>query len=106
MQEQKTRELNRHKSAEEALSRSTHSEEVAVHSSKERRKDAMPSRLPARLVILLTLSIFIIEAVSHTIALFISPMSKLEEAILDSALLIAMSSPMLYFFMLRPLNQF
>ncbi len=66
----------------------------------------MPPQSPVRLVILLTLSIFIIEAVSHTIALFISPLPTLQEALIDSAFLIAMLSPMLYFFMSRPLNQF
>jgi PAS domain S-box-containing protein len=64
-----------------------------------------PRQSPIRLVIVLTLSIFIIETFSHTLTNILWPVSRLAESIFDSVLLIALLSPVLYFYVLRPFNR-
>ena len=64
-----------------------------------------PRQSPIRLVIILTFSIFVIETFSHTLTNFLWPVSRLAESIFDSVLLIALLSPVLYFYVLRPLNR-
>lgn len=64
---------------------------------------SMPYRSPLFFVMIIGLSIFVVEAV---VMLFLSaypPISKLSEAIVDASLLLMMVSPVLYFFLLRPL---
>ncbi len=64
-----------------------------------------PRQPPVRLVIILTFSIFVIETFSHTLTNILWPVPRLAESIFDSVLLIALLSPVLYFYVLRPFNR-
>lgn len=66
----------------------------------------MPSiyQLPVRLLIILGLSIFISEFIVMTAIYLLPPFpSRLAEAIFDAGVLIIMLSPMLYFFIFKPM---
>lgn len=58
---------------------------------------------PFFFVLVIGVSIFVVEAVVMFFLSAFPPISKLSEAMLDAALLLMMVSPMLYFFLLRPL---
>ncbi len=69
------------------------------------RGDKPPSiyRSPIRLLIILFLSVFISEASIMALLFLSPPIPRWIEVFIDSALLIALLSPALYFFMFRPL---
>jgi two-component system cell cycle sensor histidine kinase/response regulator CckA len=68
-------------------------------------EDKPPSiyRSPYRLLIIIFLSVFISEACIMTLLFLLPPIPRWIEVFIDSALLVALLSPMLYFFMFRPL---
>jgi len=61
------------------------------------------SRSPRQVVSLIALSVFVTEAVVMAILHFIPGISVVTEVFIDSALLVLMLSPSLYFFLFRPL---
>lgn len=71
---------------------------------KEWLNNATTCQSPARLVLVLTISIFIFEFLSHSIGYFLN-LSEIDSALFDSTILICLSSPMLYFSLLLPLNR-
>jgi PAS domain S-box-containing protein len=60
-------------------------------------------RSPLSSLVLIASSIFIAEAIVMAFLSVFPPMSPLSEALLDAALLVMLLSPVLYFFLLRPL---
>ncbi|MEE9593863.1 MAG: HAMP domain-containing sensor histidine kinase [Candidatus Hydrothermarchaeales archaeon] len=61
------------------------------------------SRSPLRLLLIITISIFVIEAVLMFALSYIPPVSTTALILIDSFLLIALVFPALYFFVFRPL---
>ncbi|RJR15530.1 MAG: GGDEF domain-containing protein [Nitrospiraceae bacterium] len=59
---------------------------------------------PAYLLFVTMISLFIAETIIMFIISFFPPVSRLSESLIDSALLIMMVSPSLYFFLFRPLS--
>ncbi len=64
---------------------------------------SMPYKSPLFFVLIIGLSIFVVEAIVMFFLSAFPPISKLSEAIVDASLLLMMVSPVLYFFLLRPL---
>jgi signal transduction histidine kinase/CheY-like chemotaxis protein len=64
---------------------------------------SMPYKSPLFFVLMIGISIFVVEAIVMFFLSAFPPISKLSEAIVDASLLLMMVSPVLYFFLLRPL---
>jgi len=67
--------------------------------------EAVESSSPLRLVIIVALSAFIVEAFVMVILSLLPPNPLWAEAIIDATLLVLLLSPALFFFLLRPLIQ-
>lgn len=60
-------------------------------------------RSPVRLVVILALSIFVFEILVMVLLQFMRPFPEWAKALLDAAMLLVLVSPVIYFFVLRPL---
>ncbi len=78
---------------------------MAVHGSEKRAvMQWLPHEHPARILIKLALAIFVSEMLVMIALSFLPSFSVIVEALVDSALLILLLSPMLYFSLFRPLT--
>ena len=74
-----------------------------MNSERYYKNRQMKQERPYYSLLVITVSIFVAESVAMFLLSNFSPMDLLLEGLLDSSLLIILVSPMLYFFLLRPM---
>jgi hypothetical protein len=67
------------------------------------KDQSLLSKSPASFFFIVSLSVFVSEASVMLLLYYLPQMSLIGEAIIDATLLIAVVSPVLYFFLFRPL---
>lgn len=68
-----------------------------------KKDQSLLSKNPASFLLIVAISVFISEALVMLLLYYLPPLSLVGEAIMDATLLVALVSPVLYFFLFRPL---